>query len=57
MPSDRQFSKLAESAAVGDRLSQLYRNMRSNIDKEVSLIDLAGLAALLPKTNYLLTRG
>ena len=29
---------LADPAVVGDRLSQLYRNMRSNIDTEVSRI-------------------
>jgi hypothetical protein len=41
MPSDRQFSMLADPAVVGDRLSQLYRNMRSNIDMEVRRIGRA----------------
>jgi hypothetical protein len=41
MPSDRQFRMLAEPAVAGDRLSQLYRNMRSNIDMEVRRIGSA----------------
>jgi hypothetical protein len=38
MPFSPQFSKLAETAVVADRFSQLYRNMRPNIDTEVSRI-------------------
>jgi hypothetical protein len=38
MPFSPRFSKLAETAVVADRFSQLYRNMRPNIDTEVSRI-------------------
>jgi hypothetical protein len=47
----------AETAVVGDPLSQLCRNMRSNINKETSRIGLTGLAVYFVKNIYLLTRG